>query len=70
MGNLRAQLAGDVAYRQQKKARDARLPEILARNKCIQALAELPDPAQALAVIRAVERSILEHIAAQASGML
>ena len=67
MGNLLAAIETDRTKRRGKAARDALVPAILVRNKCIMALADLPDPREALAVVEAIRRSIIEFIAAEAT---
>ena len=58
----------DRRYRAQQAQRDEQMALVFVRNRCVSALAELPDPAQALEVVEGIRRSILEHMAAAAAG--
>lgn len=69
MTQLDGILEVDARRRRAKADRKAGEQELKARNACIAALAHLPDPLQALAVIQRVEKSVLEYIDHRRRGL-
>ena len=62
---MRSNSAALAAKRQRMEQRAEEGRVAMVRNQCIEALAALPDPKQALAVVQSIQRSILEFMAHQ-----